>query len=665
MAAVNYDNIWYANYGNGTSTGYWSVSKWTNNSGSGMSASVGQLVRQTGISTTATVTSGAGALVTWKNNAGSALVHNLTSGDAVVFTSVGATGITSGQVYYVIASGLTTTAFEFSATYNGTAFTTSGSGTITATAIHQGNERVYVCTQAGTGATSLEPIWTFTRGAIQPTDGTIKWQECTGQPSVNGDSVNTLTWTNVKQLWPLLGTIIQNVAGTYYFICTASASIATSGTEPSWTLTAGATTVDGGITWTCLGSISTLAYGAWAAPHARWMGAAATNWGQAGNTIFIADNHAEVGNSGSVMFFAMGSASLPCYVYSIDHTASVPPTLSSIKAGASITAGHALNASVTGYTYFYGLSVVTTGTLQISSGSTIVDTCTFSVNYMFMSGGSAKQINTVISCTSVSYVFSCGAASNLLCEGGPASPFSGTIPTALVNVSSTGANYFFEGLDLSSFGSGYTLVVAATSGSGYVQFKNCKLGAAVTPVSGLSDNEITVDLINCDSAGTNYHQQRYMYSGSLVQNTSVVRTGGATDGTTPISWQIVTTSNSSFINPFKCFPIAIWNTVTGSTVNVTIFGIWGGGSVPNKNQIWIEIDYLGSAASPLSTVVTQLANPLLLTAQATDTSSWGGSTTPFAMTIALTPQMLGLINITVMAAAPSTTFYIDPQVYLH
>src|SRR5215467_1382337 len=33
-----------------------------------------------------------------------------------------------------------------------------------------GNERCYVCTAPGTSG-STEPVWTFTRGAIQPSDG--------------------------------------------------------------------------------------------------------------------------------------------------------------------------------------------------------------------------------------------------------------------------------------------------------------------------------------------------------------------------------------------------------------------------------------------------------------------------------------------------------------
>lgn len=57
------------------------------------------------------------------------VAHGLQVGDAVYFTTTGAlpTGVTANTIYYVIAAGLTADAFEFSATYGGSAVNTSGS----------------------------------------------------------------------------------------------------------------------------------------------------------------------------------------------------------------------------------------------------------------------------------------------------------------------------------------------------------------------------------------------------------------------------------------------------------------------------------------------------------------------------------------------------------
>jgi len=70
--------------------------------------------------------------------------HGLTAGTRIVFTNTGGalpTGITSGVTYYISATGLTTTTFQFSATDGGASVNTSGSqsGTHTMAAIG-GNE---------------------------------------------------------------------------------------------------------------------------------------------------------------------------------------------------------------------------------------------------------------------------------------------------------------------------------------------------------------------------------------------------------------------------------------------------------------------------------------------------------------------------------------------
>lgn len=81
-------------------------------------------------SSTVTVTSASPAVVTWNS-------HGLVAGDPVIFTNSGGalpTGITADYIYYVIASGLTTNTFQFSATVGGSAVNTSSTGTGTHTA---------------------------------------------------------------------------------------------------------------------------------------------------------------------------------------------------------------------------------------------------------------------------------------------------------------------------------------------------------------------------------------------------------------------------------------------------------------------------------------------------------------------------------------------------
>src|ERR1043166_5161230 len=113
-----------------------------------------------------------------------------------------------------------------------------------------GNERVFACIVAGTTG-GTEPTWTVTKGA-KNTDNTATWQECTGQPGLNGDTTNCPNWAASTVY--ALGQVIQGVTNSVIFICSTAGTSGNS--EPSWSTTAGQTTVDNTATWTSLGAAS-------------------------------------------------------------------------------------------------------------------------------------------------------------------------------------------------------------------------------------------------------------------------------------------------------------------------------------------------------------------------------------------------------------------------
>ena len=116
--------------------------------------------------------------------------HGLTAGSQIVFTTSGAlpTGITAGSVYYVISTGLTSGAFQFSATLNGAAVNTSGgqSGTHTLTTYirkisYLGVEYAY------TGGESTDTL-TGLVGFPSVTAGDKVWQTVITIPNPSGIS---------------------------------------------------------------------------------------------------------------------------------------------------------------------------------------------------------------------------------------------------------------------------------------------------------------------------------------------------------------------------------------------------------------------------------------------------------------------------------------------
>lgn len=91
-------------------------------------------------------------VVTTLDNTGAGVAHGLSAGEVVVFDTTGAlpTGVTAGTPYYVIATGLTTSAFQFSATLGGAAVNTSGSQSGTHTVAAHGVQINTSGSQSGT-----------------------------------------------------------------------------------------------------------------------------------------------------------------------------------------------------------------------------------------------------------------------------------------------------------------------------------------------------------------------------------------------------------------------------------------------------------------------------------------------------------------------------------
>jgi len=542
-----------------------------------------------------------------------------------------------------------------------------------------GNERIFVAIVAGTTHATTEPTWTVTRGA-KTTDNTVTWQECTGQAAVNGDITNTVDWNSVKNTAVSLGVIIKNVAASHYFIC-STAGTAGNGSEPSWGTTAGNTTVDNGATWTCIGAVGSFTGGL--APHICIANAIASTWAAAGERVCVGDNHAY--SRPSAIVYA-GSSATPFYVICHNHSGNYPPTSSDLTTGATetVTGGSQMNYTAQAF-YVSGVEFNNNGTNSINLGNvTNPAGVQRFVNCKFTSGGSAvspllgSNANSSAPCiymTNCTFKFaSVGQAiqprgANIVWENSTALDAAGSIPTTLIigaNSSSAFTNFLIRGVDLSALGSGKNLV-GSISTAANVTMLYCKLGASVSVYNSNKSPTCRVHLIDCDSGATNYRNELYDFSGTMTTETTIVRASGASDGTRSLARKIVTTSSALIWQyPFETPTIPVWNETVGSAVTVTLYGIWGGGAVPNNDEFWIEVAYQGSTLSPAASFSSSgkadfLASNSPLSA---DGSNWGGSTTPFKTSVTITPQQKGYIFVTPKMAKASTTLYYDNKVVL-
>jgi hypothetical protein len=543
-----------------------------------------------------------------------------------------------------------------------------------------GSERIFAAIVAGTTHATTEPTWVVTRGA-KTTDNTVTWQEVTGQAAVNGDLTNTVAWSNatVKNTALTLGTIIKNVAATHLFIL-STAGTAGNGAEPTWGTTAGNTTVDNTCTWTCLGPVGSFTAGL--APHARLANALASTWAVAGDFICIGDNSAET--QAATITLANTSAT-PFYVICHNHSGSYPPTSSDLTTGATLTTsstGSTINVSAVAI-YMSGVELIASGangflnpgaTTSSSAGHQRYKNCKFTLSGggqgIFMGSIGASATAPYVHTDNCTFSFSSTGAGlflqavTWLWENSATALAGSAVPTNLlkgINGTAQHSDVLIRGVDLSPAGSSKNLIGGAFAGR--CALLDCKINASVT-VSANPFQPGVVDLINCDSGAVNYRNERHTYAGDLTTETTIVRTGGASDGITPAAGKIVTTANSLIWQyPFEAPPIAIWNETTGSAITVTLYGIWGAGVVPNNDEFWIDVAYLGSTLTPIASLATSGKADILASnaALTSDSSTWGGSTTKFKTSVTITPQQKGYIYVTPKMAKASTTLYYDTK----
>ena len=576
--------------------------------------------------------------------------------------------------------------------------------------------------------------------AFTPTTVTLS-NNVAGAGVGNGDTIafsNTPQWQDIGlggATAVTTGYVIQDKTGAHLFIVTTGGNTGT--TEPTWNTTTGASTTDSGVTWKCLGA--TGAFSKLAAPHARLTNARA--WGAAGNVFWIADNHAEI-QSLSMSLKGPGTITSPDYNLCFDHTASLPPSSSNLKSAATITNSANTAINVYGYSYYYGcqfLSQATSGTaLQLANAVyTNLDTCVFNLNggsgTALFSIGSASGIsyarlhNTQVSFSAVGQTIKFGSG-NYVWDATPNAIQGSALPTILIQNSTVSGSANIRDVDFSAYTSG-TIIGAGSTGAFNFILRDCKFNSgatiAATPANASGSR---VDVITSDSIASTYQQQRYWYQGTLVPDTTVTMTGGASDGVTAIAWKITTTANVVWPFPFETFPIglffpnSLWSNGLGLSSNFNVRGIVNAAAVPLNDQLWMEVEYLGSATSTLGSFATTgktspIASGISLTA---DTTAWdsqvaarqnshaysvgntitvgggqvwfcttsgtsagsqpGGYTSAadgtsvtdgtavfragcrFVMNVSVTPQLAGYIYARIKAAGVSTSYWIDPLI---
>jgi hypothetical protein len=464
--------------------------------------------------------------------------------------------------------------------------------------------------------------------------------------------------------------VATNVISYRVMECTAGG--AGGGTEPTWNVTTGGTTTDGGATFTT--RIPTT----WANATTDLNRVSQND--ASGDVIYASQSH-NASAAGSLTFAWAGSNANPTRVICADDTSGEPPTVMAYTAVEATTGAGTLTPISGGAAYISGFrfkagdgSAVATLLLNAGSGNDAVyDNC-----YLELGGADptsridirhAALLNTWMKFSHASQYCSAASSSMLRIDGGGIENGSAAVTTLFGTVWANGYTQI-SGFDFSNAASSITVFTNTGTGT-FGLMRNCRppesWGGDITTGAG-SRSKYT--LVNTDYADTQYRFSEFSFYGNVKSQVgTLIRSGGATDGATAYSWKMTTGTDSGFTHKPVVTPELTKRLRggIGMPVTVTVHFLRDNVTAMHNKQIALEVQYLGTDGKTISSFVSNAAASYLATQADHPASSATWDTTGMAnpnkqkLSVTFTPRRPGFINAVVKLYAASQTVYVDPK----
>jgi hypothetical protein len=408
----------------------------------------------------------------------------------------------------------------------------------------------------------------------------------------------------------------------------------------------------------------------------------------AGDRFFVSHLHAETGTA-EVTVGSTGTLSAPQQVI-CGNTSASPPTTAATTGTLTITGNNSL--TINGSVYMRGVSFFTAVgqggaqflTINGSVGATqAYDSCSFRLStssaasrIVIGSAATGSNKTTTRNCNfrfgNVSQALQLQASETEIIGGEVES--AGSAITALVGTlgnAGRGITCLISGMNLAACATGLNLFAGAATSPGKLVVRNCRLpagwsGGVYAPSSAVSG--VRVEMYNCAAGDTNYAMWVEDHYGSTKHETTVVRTGGASNGTTPISWRMASSSSCVFPVGVLVSPeIVAWNTSVGGSLTATVEIVHDSVTALNDDEVWLEVEHSNDASTPLTAVVNDAKSNVLATgtAQTSSSETWTttGLTNPNTrkLSVTFTPQNVGFVHARVYVAKASATVFVDPK----
>jgi hypothetical protein len=432
------------------------------------------------------------------------------------------------------------------------------------------------------------------------------------------------------------------------------------------------------------------AAGAPSSPFATWADAAATGSAvdaidTAGDRWLFDYRHSE-STAGAVTLIVAGTPADPSQLLSVTQTGGAG--ISALTAGAVIATTGASTITMRGSFYAYGIklqagSSTSNASINMTNAGAeqqVYESCQF----VLAGNNSGGRIAAGWAATSVNVEWlgcdvSFSNASQAIAPSGKFVWRGGSILSGSASPATTGllvpsnsrvSSALVDGVDLSNGGSGMNLIASSIGGGEFrAVFRNCKLPASWSGAmfAGAVGVSMRGELRSCSAGDVNYALWVEDYAGSIKHETTLVKTGGASDGTTPLSWVMASSANAEYPAIILRSPeIQKWNETTGSAITVTVDFLHDSATNLQDDEIWLEVEYLGTSGFPLAVFVDDAAADVIATPadQTTSAATWTttGMSNPNEqkMSVTFTPQEKGLIIARVCVGLASKTVYIDP-----
>lgn len=396
-----------------------------------------------------------------------------------------------------------------------------------------------------------------------------------------------------------------------------------------------------------------------------------------GETVFVSHQHSENPGTAPSIQPATTYTGWKCVCV---NDGAAPPT--AVATGAVVTTTGALDITTGGSNngYFYGIKFVAgatdTGTRSIVTSTGYFENCAFEIA---SSGASSTITSNAAYWKNCTVKFAAAGQTITVSSGklnwnGGGLAVGSTSPTALIG--SGMLLVYLDNLDLSQAAAAMNLTAANVTSA--LAIRNCKMPTSWSGTIGTAQTAVygpaySMGTYNCIDGTLNYGFLRKTAYGSVTYEATKVKSGGATDGTTALSWKLDTLATAGVGFPNTAAhtqEIVKWQETVGNPITVSVDILHDSLTKLKDDEVWLEVMYLSAANSTLGATVSSAKATQLTTAAdvAASSATWTttGLTNPNKqkLSVTFTPQLKGFIFARVFVNKASYTVYIDPKLII-